>query len=117
MAVAGWFPEIKGDTPATAEFQDAFKKFSGGAPAGGHSGGWAAAKMFELAASHAPDPTVSAGILEGLWTSFNANTLGGLTMPLTFVREKPSPKVNCSAPLVVEKGKYVLPTNGAVQCQ
>jgi branched-chain amino acid transport system substrate-binding protein len=117
MAVAGWFPEIKGDTPATAEFQDAFKKFFGGAPAGGHSGGWAAAKMFELAASRAPDPTVSAGILEGLWTSFNANTLGGLTMPLTFVRDKPSPKVNCSAPLVVEKGKYILPTNGAVQCQ
>jgi branched-chain amino acid transport system substrate-binding protein len=117
MAVAGWFPEVKGDTPATAEFQDAFAKFFGGAPAGGHSGGWAAGKMFELAASRSADPTTSAGILEGLWTSFHGDTLGGLTMPLTFVREKPSPKVNCAAPLVVEKAKYVLPTNGDVKCQ
>jgi branched-chain amino acid transport system substrate-binding protein len=117
MAVAGWFPEIKGDTPATAEFQQAFKKFYGGPPAGGHSGGWAAAKMFERAALRSAAPTTSAGILEGLWTSFQNETLGGLTMPLTFVREKPSPKVNCFAPLVIEKGKYVLPTNGEVKCQ
>jgi branched-chain amino acid transport system substrate-binding protein len=117
LTVPGWFPEIKSDTPATAEFQDAFKKFFGGAPAGGHSGGWAASKMFELAAIRSADPTTSAGILEGLWTSFQGETLGGLTMPLTFVREKPSPKVNCSTLLVVEKGKYVLPTNGEVKCQ
>jgi branched-chain amino acid transport system substrate-binding protein len=117
MTVPGWFPSIKGDTPATAEFQDAFAKYFGGAPAGGHSGGWAAAKVFETAAAHSPDPTTSPGILEGLWTSFHGDTLGGLTMPLTFVRDKPSPKVNCSSILLVEKGKYVLPTNGEVACK
>ncbi|MGH9005901.1 MAG: ABC transporter substrate-binding protein, partial [Acidimicrobiia bacterium] len=117
MTVPGWFPEVKADTPATAEFQEAFKRFFGGAPAGGHSGGWAAAKMLEQAASRSADPTTSAGLLEGLWTSFSGETLGGLTMPLTFVREKPSPKVNCWTSLVVEKGEYILPTNGEVKCQ
>ena len=117
MTAPGWFPEVKSDTPATAEFAEAFKKFSGGAPAGGHSGGWAAAKMLEKAASRSADPATSAGLLEGMWTSFTGETLGGLTMPLTFVREKPSPKVNCWTALVVEKGKYLLPTNGEVRCK
>ncbi|MGH8998781.1 MAG: ABC transporter substrate-binding protein, partial [Acidimicrobiia bacterium] len=116
MTVPGWFPSVKGDTPATKEFQDAFDEYFGGAPAGGHTGGWTAGKMFEKAAKRALDPTTSAGILEGLWTSFEGDTLGGLTMPLTFVREKPSPKVNCWTVLAVEEGEYVMPTNGEIKC-
>jgi hypothetical protein len=113
---AGWFPDMKADTPATAEYQAAFQKFLGGERAAGHSGGWAAGKMFERASSRVPDPTTSAGILEGLWTSFNGETLGGLTMPLTFVRERAVPKVTCWTNVVIKGGAYEMPSNGVLKC-
>jgi branched-chain amino acid transport system substrate-binding protein len=117
LMAAGWFPaEVKGDTPARAEYVDAFRKFLGGERAAGHSGGWAAAKIFERAAMLARTRGPRREFSRGLWTAFKGETLGGLTMPLTSERERPAAKVNCWTNIVIEKGKYVMPTNGAIKC-
>ena len=61
-------------------------------------------------------PTLAAGILEGLY-SFNGETLGGLTMPMTFTRGQPAKRVECWGQLLINSGKYVPVNNGEVRCR
>jgi len=73
----------------------------------GHaSSGWVAAKLFERAAANlGPSPT-SAQMLGGLWSISN-DTLGGLTAPLTFVRDQPAPPRYCFFPMGIEARRWV----------
>jgi len=73
--------------------------------------GWVAAEAFEAAANRAPDPTTSAGILEGLWT-FKGETLGDITMPLEFPRESTVPQRSCWFTLRGGDGKFVATDKG-----
>ena len=116
VVLLNFFPWTKGDTPATAEFQGAMKKHFSGTVEPGHAGGWASGKMFEKAALATATPTLASGILEGLY-SFRGETLGGLTMPLTFTRGKPAPRVECWGQLIINSGKYVPVNNGEVRCR
>jgi branched-chain amino acid transport system substrate-binding protein len=67
--------------------------------------GWVAAEAFELAANRAPDPTTSAGVLEGLWT-FNGETLDNITLPLVYPREGKTPQKICWYTLQGGGGKF-----------
>lgn len=116
VVLLNFFPWTKGDTPATAEFQAAMKKHFSGTVEPGHAGGWAAGKMFEKAARATKAPNVSAGILEGLY-SFQGETLGGLTYPMTFAKGQPAKRVECWGQLVIDKGKYVAMNNGEIRCR
>ena len=89
------FPWFQRGTPATDEFQAALKSHGGGiSPGPGQPVGWVSGKLLEKAAANLPEPPTSAAILDGLW-SLQADTLGGLTAPLTYVREKPAPFTAC----------------------
>jgi branched-chain amino acid transport system substrate-binding protein len=77
--------------------------------------GWASAKLFEKAAEHIGDQPTSASVLDGLWGIRN-ETLGGLTMPLTFDRDKDAPRPLCYFPYTVTNGAYTLVDNGKVHC-
>ena len=106
------FPFASAATPAMQEFQRAMQTFAPRLPLSGHaSSGWVAAKLFEKAAARVPAggaPT-SASILEGLW-SVREDTLGGLTAPLTFVREQSAPPVQCYFSMSVERRTWVAHT-------
>ena len=116
VVLLNFFPWTKGDTPATGEFQGAMKKYFSGTVEPGHAGGWASGKMFEKAAQATSTPHLAAGILEGLY-SFKGETLGGLTMPLTFTPGQPAPRVECWGQLLIDSGKYVPVNNGEVRCR
>ncbi|MGH9035738.1 MAG: ABC transporter substrate-binding protein, partial [Acidimicrobiia bacterium] len=115
LMTMGQFAWLLDDTPETREFQSAMKKFYTGVFEPGHATGWAAAKAFEKAALATSQPTVPEGILQGLWT-FKNETLGGLTMPMTFVKDQLTPRQPCWASVIVGKGTFELVEGGRVQC-
>jgi branched-chain amino acid transport system substrate-binding protein len=90
------FPYFQTGTPATDEYRRVMTQYGGSVPLGsGSATGWAAAKLFEKAAAHLPEPPTSQALLDGLW-SIKDDTLGGLTaQPLTFQREQPATPRSC----------------------
>lgn len=84
------FPWVADHTPATREFQHAMRTYAPRVDLSAHSSsGWVAAKLFERAARQVSEPPAPPQILQGLW-SVREDTLGGLTAPLTFVRDRPA---------------------------
>jgi branched-chain amino acid transport system substrate-binding protein len=92
--------------PKVVRYQRALARYAPGEEIRQNSfAGWVAAEVFELAANRAPDPTNSAGILEGLWT-FKAETLGDITLPLEYPKEKTVPQRSCWFTLRGADGKF-----------
>jgi branched-chain amino acid transport system substrate-binding protein len=116
IASLGHFVWTEDSTPATAEFQAAMRKYLGKAPNAGHATSWAAAKVLEKAAANIPEPPTSESILIGLW-SFKDETLGGLVMPLSFVRDQPAPRQVCWATNYTENGRWVAVDGGRTTCR
>lgn len=112
------FPWVSDDTPATREFQDAMRKYQPDIELSGHaSSGWVAAKLFEKAAAGiGPDDEPSAArVLDGLW-ALRDDTLGGITAPLTFVRDRPAPHRYCYFPMQLREGGWAALSNQST-CQ
>jgi branched-chain amino acid transport system substrate-binding protein len=112
------FPWFQTGTPATDEFASAFGRYGRGVPAGvGPPTGWVAGKVFEKAAANLSEPPTAAGVLEGLW-AFKDDSLGGLTQPLTFVRDQPTKPVVCwfNIKIADEGGKWVSPDGFRQHC-
>jgi branched-chain amino acid transport system substrate-binding protein len=111
------FPYFQSGTPATDEFQAAMRTYGNGAQAGvGPAMGWVAGKVLEKAGAMLPEPPTSAGILAGLWSLKN-DTLGGLTMPLTFIENKPPPHQSCWWDMHIANGKWVSPDQYKMHCR
>jgi branched-chain amino acid transport system substrate-binding protein len=82
------FPFVGKQTPAAAEFEDVFAAATGDVPGPYAAEGWVAAKLFELAATKAAAAAQSVSsktLIDALYTVEN-ETLGGLSVPLTFKR-------------------------------
>ena len=80
------------DHPAYAEMLRTVKQYAPGIKTLAPNGaiGWVSAKVLEQAAQKVSDNPTSKEILEGLWSIKN-NDIGGMTKPLTFVRDQPAP--------------------------
>jgi branched-chain amino acid transport system substrate-binding protein len=107
------------DTPARKEFHDVFARYRPGqAPGGSNAVGWVAAKTFEAALLKfgVPDQPTPTALLEGLW-SLAGSTLGGLSYPLPFVREKPSTPKACYAAVVIKNKAWTAPFGGDMTCE
>lgn len=103
------FPYFQSGTPASDEYQQAMRDYGphvepGAAPATG----WVSAKLFEKAAAHLPEPPTADAVLAGLWT-LRDDTLGGLTQPLTFVKDQPAKRLRCWFTLTIHNGAWVSP--------
>jgi branched-chain amino acid transport system substrate-binding protein len=73
-----------------AEWLAAMRQYVPGTGASANGGiGWVSAKVFELAARNMPDTPTKEAVLEGLW-SIKGNDIGGMTRPLTFVKDQPA---------------------------
>jgi branched-chain amino acid transport system substrate-binding protein len=102
--------------PAIAEFQAAIRDRAPGQDVdGAAASGWASAKLFELAAVGISRNPTSAEVLQGLW-SIKDETVGGLTMPLTFRRDQPAERRLCYFALRIAGGKFTSPDNGQLRC-
>ena len=110
------FPYFQSGTPASDEYQAAFKAYGGGLGNGvGVAAGWTAGKLLEKAAARVPEPPTSQALLAGLWTIKNDN-LGGLTYPLTFNEGKPAAPRGCWFNTAVKGGKWVSPDGFKLRC-
>ena len=100
------FPWVLKDTPATREFQDVMSKYAPGVGLSAHSSsGWTAAKLFERVASGGTGLVTTEQVLENLW-ALRDDTLGGLTSPLSYVRDKGAPPSYCFFPMEIRKGAW-----------
>ena len=111
------FPWFQSGTPGTDEYQAAMRTFgrdvelSAAVPVG-----WTAGKLMERAGAHLPEPPTSVAVLDGLW-SLTGDTLGGITAPLTFVRDKPPAPVSCWFDMAVRQGRWVSPDGFRMHCR
>jgi branched-chain amino acid transport system substrate-binding protein len=110
-------PWFQTSNPAVAEYRDTLARFlPGQTPTASGENGWASAKLFELAASRATDPTSTARILDGLW-SLKDETLGGLIPAVTFAKDQKAPQVRCWTPVVIAGGQFTAPEGSQLRCK
>ena len=111
------FPYFQSGTPATDEFQAAVGGSGGGIALGPSTAlGWAAGKMLERAAGAISEPPTAESLLAGLW-SIKTDPLGGLTPPLTFLKDKPPGRINCWFNHTVAQGAWVSPDGFRLNCR
>jgi branched-chain amino acid transport system substrate-binding protein len=109
------------DSPPAKQFRDALAKYAPNQPPLPVAGsGWATAVVFGKAAAAAFPPDAkpsSAPLLDALWSMKN-ETAGGLTGPLTFVRDQPgkASAPRCVFPMRVEGGRFVAPQGMTPTC-
>ena len=109
------FPYFATGTPARDEFQTAKRTFGAGiTPSVGVAQGWTAGKMLERAARDLPEPATNEALLSALW-SFQDESLGGLTPPLTFLRDKAVSPRACWFPIATRGGSWVT-LSDALRC-
>jgi branched-chain amino acid transport system substrate-binding protein len=117
LAPNGVFPWFQSGTPATDEYRNAMEVHGKGIPpGGGPPWGWTAGKLLETAAAQLPEPPTSAAILTSLW-AIKANTLGGITGPLTYTKDKPPPHLVCWFDHVIQNRSWNSPDGFKVNCR
>ena len=114
------FSWLQNNSPATAEFQEAMKRFGQSLQplTGGHTGGWTAGKLFEkgVLAGGVTGKVSRQSVLAGLYTIKN-DTLGGLTGPLTFAADNTAARTTCTSGVEIVQGKWRPINDGAFNCQ
>lgn len=95
------FPWVLDDSPATKEFAETMKRYAPNVTLSAHAAsGWVAAKLFERVAGGLGTDVTTPRLLEALWKLEN-ETLGGLTAPLTYVKNKGAPPTYCYFGMVI----------------
>lgn len=111
------FPYFLKGLPGADEFHAALDKHGKGLPYGvGLASGWVAGKMLEKAAAALPEPPTSEAVLRGLWTLKN-DTLGGLTLPLTFVENQPATPKACWFDISIKNKAWIAPNGFRMSCR
>lgn len=94
--------------PETRDYRDAMSAYAASAGLGDSistSMGWVAALLFERVVSKIQGDITTPAILDSLWSIRN-ESLGGLTSPLTFVRDQIAPVTPCVFGIVLRRGKF-----------
>jgi branched-chain amino acid transport system substrate-binding protein len=108
---------IDNSNRSIVEFKNALAKYAPGLPADLTSlPGWVSAKLFQFVTQNLPDPPTSQAILHALWSIKN-NTLGGLTIPLTYAQGQNAPPIFCYWIAQVKNGGFSTPNGGARACK
>ncbi|MGH9137975.1 MAG: ABC transporter substrate-binding protein [Acidimicrobiales bacterium] len=111
----GFVPWFSSEVPAIAEYQEAMATYGGGAaPSSPSAGAWVAGKLLEAAASRITGDVTSQALLDAL-NSLSGDTLGGLTVPLTF---GPTPRIqpDCFFWVEIDGGQWVAPRGSQQVC-
>jgi len=117
MGVVTAFPwVVTADSPALDEYRDALKKYGTTAPAAYTTMGWTSGKLLEKALAHVSDTPTRDDVFNGLWSLQN-ETLGGLTPPLTFTKNQPTPVNPCWYVVRVANGAWTAPNGMRPSCK
>jgi len=112
---APWFDS---STPATAAYQAAMEKYVpdiGSQQGGEASAQWVAGQLFDAAVKASGTTTVTpASVKKGLY-ALKAETLGGLTQPLTYTAGKPT-VLNCYFTMGIKNQQFVTVNGLATSC-
>ncbi|WP_406462420.1 ABC transporter substrate-binding protein [Streptomyces sp. NBC_01622] len=110
------FPYFDSSTPATKAYQDLLAKHSLGHKSGA-SGTYAytGAKLFEAAAKAVSGKTVDSASLKAALYGMKGETLGGLSAPLTFTKDKPT-LIDCWFVSTIENKKWTAPRGLETSC-
>ena len=111
------FPYFQTGTPAADEFRTAVKTSGKAGNIGvAMAQGWTTGKLMEKAGAALPEPPTTEAVLQGLWRIKN-DTLGGITLPLTFTEgQKPTPG-SCWFDIAIRKGAWVSVDNFKQHCR
>jgi branched-chain amino acid transport system substrate-binding protein len=116
LAAAQEFPWMVVSTPATAQFHQAVHEYAPGLRlSGGTAISWASGQLLAKAAAHVGAQPAAQDILDALWKMKN-ETLDGLTPPLTYVKNQPSPPVPCYFLIEIKGGRFTAPSGGTYAC-
>ena len=117
VAASTVFPYFEADTPATQEFQRARALYGAGLTGGvSLATGWVSGKLLERAAGELAEPPTSDAILRGLWNIHN-DSLGGLTMPLTFRENQPATPRACWFTIVIQNKAWTNLDGNRLSCR
>src|SRR5581483_3796101 len=110
------FPWPADDSPAVAEYHTTMRRFAPNVtPAASSTQLWAAAKIFERAASALAEPPERARLLDILYGLQN-ETFGNLTQPITYNRNAAASRVPCWFVQTISNGAWVAPQGSRPVC-
>jgi branched-chain amino acid transport system substrate-binding protein len=110
------FPFMVDNTPATAQFHQAAQQYDPSLQLSVASAvAWSAGQLLARAASEVGAVPTTQDILNGLWR-MHGETLDGLTPPLTYVKNQPSPPVQCYFLIEIKGGRYSSPSGDTYAC-
>jgi hypothetical protein len=110
-------PKETTSNPAIGVFLQALQRYAPGqAPGTNVEMGWIAAQIFGYAGRSLPDSPSSQSILDGLW-QIKDNDFGGITHPITYVKDQNPPQTFCYFETQMVHGQFVSPNGGARTCQ
>jgi branched-chain amino acid transport system substrate-binding protein len=116
FAAAQDFPYMIGDTPATAQYQQAIQQYAPSLRLSGATGtAWASGQLLAKVAAGIGAQPASQDILDGLWKLHN-ETLDGLTPPLNYIKNQPAPPVSCYFLIELKGGKWTAPSGDTYAC-
>ena len=116
LAAAQEFPWMVAGTPATSQFHQAVQEYAPGLRlSGGTAISWASGQLLAKAASLVGAQPTAQDILEGLW-KMRSETLDGLTPPLTYAKNQPSPPVPCYFLIELKGGRFTAPSGDTYAC-
>jgi branched-chain amino acid transport system substrate-binding protein len=108
-----WFA----DSPALADFHAAMTQYASGVTYGSVSSRmWTAFEVFKAAMAKAGDSPTPQSVFDGVYSLPANYTVGGLAPPLNYVRNKPTPPVNCFFVFGIENAKWTLPDGSQPIC-
>jgi branched-chain amino acid transport system substrate-binding protein len=116
FAAAQDFPYMIGDTPATGQYQQAVQQYAPSLRLSGATGtAWASGQVLAKVAAGIGAQPSSQDLLNGLWALHN-ETLDGLTPPLNYIKNQPSPPVSCYFLIELKGGKWTAPSGDTYAC-
>lgn len=116
MIPSGVFPVAATGTPALTAFHQAYSKYDPSLPLDAFTAmAWTSGELMLAASSHLTATPSSQEVLAGLW-GIKANTLGGLTGPLTFNTNAPVTPESCVFMVGISGGHFTAPNGATPTC-
>jgi len=111
------FPYMIGNTPATAQFQQAVQQYAPNLRlSGGTTIAWVSGQMLaKVATAHVGAQPTSQDLLNGLW-AIHDETLNGLTPPITYTRNQPAPPIQCYFLIEMKQGRWASSSGDTYAC-
>jgi branched-chain amino acid transport system substrate-binding protein len=115
VAGASVFP-FSVEAPATAVFNQAFQQITGSAPNDEFEAmAWVSGLILQAAGKDLPANPTPADVINGL-DQIKNDTFGGLTVPITYMKNQATPTQPCAWPLVINNGAFTAPGGMTPTC-